>query len=388
MRSEGKNVALLPATGTTEGVSIVSRSYWPLSNDGLGDYDRFGYGGPTHTAAHTITAYMTDASTGQLSDIPLADCGSQSQLPEKLWYDAVKNGPIVSFADATPPSDGQLADLPHFLLETGSFSGTLGSEFPPTPVADEVQFYRNVAANSPYADVAAAPPQGDPPDACGGYVMANLPNDVVSLIRIPKVPTFPDYQGATDSTLNVDDQFDLKFYSVVVYGADKQIDAVGSVENSQIGNRQIRQDVDGGATVVVYPRSATSDQVARIQAVAKANGWNILKGGTQTAKAPNLVVVREKGANPNWANSLSPNQTTKGAPCPQTSDPSLPLPQDPPSAQVTQKNGMGLSAPQGANCSIDEFMSGACLKRLGSQIAAAGGVWSDTLATPPAQAAP
>ncbi len=388
MRSQGKNVAVLPALGTTEGVSIVSRSYWSLSNDGLGDYDRFGYGGPTHTPPHAISAYLTDPSTGQLSATPVADCGSQSQLPQKLWYDPAKNGPVVSFADATPPADSQLADLPHLLLETGSFSGTLGSEFPPTPVAAEVQFYRNVAANSPYADVSAAPPEGDPPDACGGYVMANLPNDVVSLVRIPKVPTFPDYQGATASTLNVDDQFDLKFYSVVVYGAEKQIDAVGSVENSQLGNRQIGKDVGGGATVVVYPRSATSEQVARIKAVADANGWNILKGGTQTAKAPNLMVVREKGANANWSNSLSPNQATKGAPCPQTSDPSLPLPQDPPSAQVTQTNGMGLSAPQGANCSIDEFLSGACLKKLGGQIAAAGGVWSATLATPPAQVAP
>jgi hypothetical protein len=28
-----RNVALLPAVGSTPGVSIVFRSYWPLSND-------------------------------------------------------------------------------------------------------------------------------------------------------------------------------------------------------------------------------------------------------------------------------------------------------------------------------------------------------------------
>ena len=104
----------------------------------------------------------------------------------------------------------------------------------------EVQFYRNVAANSPYADVQSAPPVGDPPDACGGYVMANLPNDVVSLVHVPQVPTFPDYQGATDTTLNDNDQYDLAFYSVVIYGAKKQLDALGTVKNSQIGNRQIK----------------------------------------------------------------------------------------------------------------------------------------------------
>ena len=32
--------------------------------------------------------------------------------------------------------------------------------------------------------------------------MANLPNDVVSLVHIPQVPTFPDYTGATADTVN------------------------------------------------------------------------------------------------------------------------------------------------------------------------------------------
>ena len=50
------NVALLPDQGSTPGVSIVSRSYWSFGNDDLGDYDRFGYGGPTDTPVHTITS--------------------------------------------------------------------------------------------------------------------------------------------------------------------------------------------------------------------------------------------------------------------------------------------------------------------------------------------
>jgi hypothetical protein len=388
MQAEGKNVALMPAVGSDAGVTIVSRVYWPLSYDGLGDYDRFGYRGPTNTPPHTLTAYLTDPTTGALTDTPVSDCGSQSQLPQVAWYDPETNSPIISFEDASPPADDQLTDLPHFLLQTGSVAGALGAEFPPEPVPDEVQFYRNVAANSPYADVASAPAQGDPPDACGGYVFANLPNDVVSLIRVPQIPTFPDYQGATASTLNNSADFDLKFYSIVIYGAQKQADALGSVENSQIGNRQVLVDADGGATVVLYPRSATSDQVAAIDAVAKANGWNILKSGIQTDKAPNLLVVREKGPSDTWANSLSPNSATAGAPCPQTTDPSLPLAQDPPSAQVTQSNGMGLAAPLGANCSVDDFMSGACLATLGQKITQGGGVWSSTSSTPPAQQAP
>jgi len=386
MQSQGKNVTLLPASSTTPGVSIVSRSYWSFSNYGLGDYDRFGYHGPTSTPTPTITAFLTDSSTGELTDTPVDNCGSASQLPQKAWYDAETNSPIVTFKDAPVPTSQELDDIPHWLLQTGSIVGSMGKEFPPAPVADEVQFYRNVASTTPYADVQSAPAPGTPPDKCGGYVMANLPNDVVSLVHIPKIPTFPVYQGATAETVNQSSDFEVQFYSIVMYGATKQIDAVGSNDNSQIGNTQIKVSPDGSVTVVLWPQSATSQQVDQIAAVVKANGWNILKGGIQTAAAPNNLVIREKGQNKSWANALSANSVTQGAPCPQSANPTLPLPQDPPSAQVTQFNGMGLSAPQGQNCTIEEFLSGACLTAFGKQLAKTGAVWSGTSKTVPVQA--
>ena len=385
MQDEGKNVALLPTSESTPDVVIVSRSYWPFSNDGLGDYDRFGYGGPTDTPSPTITAYLTDATTGELTDTPVEDCSAQSVLPEKVWYDADTKSPVITFVDAPVPTQQEISDLPHWLLQTGSVSGSMGAEFPPSPVAEEVQFYRNVAAHAPFADVQSAPAPGDPPDACGGYVMANLPNDVVSLVHIPKVPSFPDYSGATASTLNTSNSDDVQFYSIVIYGGTKQLDAFGTVKNSQIGNRQITQNADGSATVVLYPNTATSEEIDRIDAVVTANGWNLLKSGVQTAVAPNLLVIREKGQNKNWKHALSANDVTQGAPCPQSTDPSLPLPQDPPSAQVTQFNGMGLSAPQGQNCTIEEFLSGACLEAFKDQLREDGSQWSASSAEGPTQ---
>ena len=361
----GRNVALLPAVGSTPGVSIVFRSYWSLSNDELGDYDRFGYGGPTHTPHHSILAFLTDPTTGALTDTPVSDCGAQSQAPQKLWYDPATDSPVLDFKKGTPPKREDLTDMPEFLLQAGSVAGLLGGEFPPAPVPSEVQFYRNVAANSPYAaDVQSAPAVGDPPDACGGYVMANLPNDVVSLVHIPQVPTFPDYQGATDTTLNNNDQFNLAFYSVVIYGAKKQLDALGTVKNSQIGNRQIKVNDDGSATVVLYPRSATKQQVAAIKAVVDANGWNLLRSGLQTDLAPNLMVIREKGPNDTWPNSLSPNSATAGRPARRRRTRRCRFPRTRLTRRSTQFNGMGLAAPQGQNCSIKAFLSGRCLKAL------------------------
>ena len=385
MRNQGKNVALLPSSQTTPDVVIVSRSYWSFANDGLGDYDRFGYGGPTDTPTPTIKAYLTDATTGELTDAPVDNCSSQSVLPAKLWYDAQTNSPIVTFADAPVPTAQELTDIPHFLVQTGSFSGSIGSEFPPSPVVTEVQFYRDVASHAPFADVDSAPPAGNPPDACGGYVMANLPNDVLSLVHIPQVPSFPDYSGADESTLNTSEQDDVQFYSVVIYGGAKQLDALGTVKNSQIGNRQIKQNEDGSATIVLYPNTASSEEIQKIDAVVQANGWNLLKSGVQTALAPNLLVVREKGQNQQWENALSANAVTQGAPCPQSSNASLPLPQNPPSSQVTQFNGMGLTAPQGQNCTVDEFLSGACLEAFKKQLADDGAKWSASNTTGPTQ---
>ena len=389
MQADGENVALLPEVGSTDGISLVSRSYWSFGNDGLGDYDRSGYGGPTETPYPTIEAVTTDPSTGEITDAPVQDCGAQSELPEKLWYDTETGKPAITFEKATPPSSKlSSADLPKFLVQTGSASGALGSEFPPSPVPDQVQFYRNVASSTPYADVQSAPAEGDPPDACGGYVMANLPNDVVSVVRVPEVPSYPTYEGATSATLNDRDAYDVQFYSVVIYGADKQVDAYGSNDNSQLGNSQIIEDVDGGATFVAYPNGASDSQVEQIAAIAKANGWNLLKSGRQTDVAPNLMVVREKGQNPNWGNALSANKVTQGAPCPQSSDASLPLPQDPPSAQVSQTNGMGLSAPIGQNCTVAEFVSGECVQELSTRLTQSGQVWSSGQAAAPPQKSP
>lgn len=55
---------------------------------------------------------------------------------------------------------------------------------------------------------------------------------------------------------------------------------------------------------------------------------------------------------------------------------------------MTQFNGMGLSAPQGQNCTVQGFLSGECLRRFAQQLAAAGARWSLVSAVPPAQLTP
>ncbi len=144
MQSQGKNVALMPKVGSTDGVSIVSRSYWSFGKDGLGDYDRSGYGGPTDTPYPTIQAVTTDPTTGALTDTPVANCGAQSELPQKLWYNRSTGKPAITFEHVSAPSATDIGgDLPGFLVQTGSVAGSFGSEFPavarrrPGPVLPE-----------------------------------------------------------------------------------------------------------------------------------------------------------------------------------------------------------------------------------------------------------
>ena len=179
-----------------------------------------------------------------------------------------------------------------------------------------MQFYRNPAANSPYADVSQLPAAGNPPDACGGYVVANLPNNRVSLIHVPQVPSFPNYTGATDSTLRTNSD-NVQYYSLIQYGVNRQIYSYGNpnplqaLRNSELGNQEIAKNSDGSATFVIYPESANLVQVVRIAAIAKANGWNILHGGVKTRAIPLKMLLSARRVR------TAPGPT----PCPRTRSP-------------------------------------------------------------------
>ena len=365
------NVVELPDPADTTTWAIILRSYWSFGTNGgtTAGYDRFGFGGPTHTPYPTIHAFLTN-SAGALTTVPAGNCGAESVIPQRTWYNPATGRPVITAA-ALPRPVARIVNVPQFLLNHGFPGSSVGSIYSaPTPVPQYVQFYRPVASQAPFADVSQIPAAGTPPDACSGYVIANIPNNRVSLVHVPQVPSFPNYTGATSSTLR-DNSDNVQFFSMIMYGVNRQIYSYGSpnpvqaLRNSELGNQHIATNSDESATFVIYPVSANLAQVARIAAIAKANGWNILHGGVKTRAIPvNVLAIREKGQNPDWPNALSANMATQGAPCPQSTNPDLPLNQDPPSAQATQTNGMGLTAPNGQNCTIRSFVTGRCLQAL------------------------
>ena len=84
-----------------------------------------------------------------------------------------------------------------------------------------------------------------------------------------------------------------------------------------------------------------------------------------------MLAIREKGQNQSWENALSATESSPGAPCyfskPGVDPATFPFNEVPASYQVTQTNGMGLTAPNGQNCTTRSFVTGGCLKALMTQ---------------------
>ena len=95
---------------------------------------------------------------------------------------------------------------------------------------------------------------------------------------MPEMPSFPNYTGATASTVR-DNSKNVDFWSIISYGVNRQVftyystNPVQKLRNSELGNQEVATNSDGSATFVIYPASARSAQVARIAAIVKANGW-------------------------------------------------------------------------------------------------------------------
>ena len=258
------NVATLPAfvpTGANKntGWGLVQRSYWSFAFNRTADWDRFGYGGPTHTPFPTIHAFHTNGAGG-LTGIPVKNCGAHSVLPKPTWYNPKTGKPILNAARVPRPAS-RIVNVPQFLLKNGAVVASSPPFAAPTPVPRYVQFFRPSYSQAPFADVSGSPPKGTPPDQCGGYVAADLPNNRLSLVHVPQLPSYPNYTGMDASTVR-DDSKNVDFWSIIAYGVNRQVFTYYSdrrlrkLRNSELANQEVAT-TDGSATFVIYPRART-----------------------------------------------------------------------------------------------------------------------------------
>ncbi len=301
--------------------------------DAFPGYNPGGAGGPTDTPFAEVKA--VDWVTGD--DL---DCSELNALPNpKSPTDMpTERTPISSpialegGARFTPGTHGSLGD-----------EGLAGVEFAPALDADLIEFTRPPLL--PGADVSSIPPT----DSCAGYLGAATSTTEIGLIRMPRVAQWFDTTDLDDTSVFI--QEETTYISFSLYGNAVGSYQPGSPDSASLGNAELLPDASGGSTIVIWPRDLTPEQQQQVFDHADDNGWAIIRGDESGRDTTANLFVRLKGDDPSYPGGYTPTSERGGVPC------------------------YGAGAPQGVNCSLDEFLDGTCEADLRTHIADTGGTY-------------
>ena len=125
---------------------------------------------------------------------------------------------------------------------------------------------------------------------------------------------------------------------------------------------------------MVWPRTLPDDQQQQVFALAKKNGWALVRGGEQGDATTANMLLRMKGTSESYQGGFTPTADRKGVPCYFDDNTSSTKWADVTGDQyVASAKNIGPAAPQGVNCSLQDFLGGQCLADLKSRISATGG---------------
>jgi len=307
-------------------------------------------------------------------------------------------GPTLPAVDLDTSFDGFCTDAD---FDSDGGSSLCRIEWAPELDPELVQFTRPPLAPG------AAVPSIPAPDACSGYLGAPVDPGALALIRIPQLPSFvssegfaPD-EGQGEVKLYPDeDEVQVKHFSMAMYGADVGLYLPGSPYTSVIANEQFRPDRFGGATILVWPRGAssrdgfpprenlTAGEKERLFRHARRRGWVLMRGGERNNMTTANILVRQKGAAKDYPGRFTPNGKDPtdpahipGVTCFYGPDPDAPLNSEVPWYQLpddpdfqASPDNMGAAAPQGVVCeSVDDVLDNDCERRLRKHIRDSGG---------------
>jgi hypothetical protein len=238
---------------------------------------------------------------------------------------------------STTPQASGLADseLPAF----GTFSGI---PQPPAPRLGKILFYRPPVSGVPFADGS----DQLTPDDCTGYLMATLDADKISVIRVKRVPTF--FNNAETNANTIFRETQVRYLSMGSYGASV-IPPPGSGLLGNIAGTQIPRTSGGGMTFVVIPESLPKSTKDLIEKIARARKINVLPMAKAGPLVKPFLIYRNKVSATGFEGSISK------VPC-FTGDTFDKAPVD----YAASSCNMGPYAPQGVECSLNNFMLGKC----------------------------
>jgi hypothetical protein len=326
-------------------------------------YNRGGAAGPTKTPFPQVKAinYRTGAGV---------DCSRQNLLPRpKPPTDMPATAPkspspaAIALTDGTRLSAGPDGSRQ---VQQGGKSGLKGAQFAPRLDPDRLEFTRPPLL--PGADVSKIPPA----DSCAGYLGAATDTEKIGLIRMPHVAKWFETHDLTPGTAFSQDQ--TTFISFTQYGSGVSVYDPGSPDTASRGNEELAVDSTGGTTIMVWPRSLTKSQQRQAFDYAERRGWATLRGGEQGPITTANLLIRLKGASPDYAGDYSPTPDQPGVPCYFDDHPDAKRwSQVTGEKYVATHENIGAGAPQGVNCSVGQLTDGSCLSKLEAYVAETGG---------------
>ncbi len=316
------------------------------------DYNQGGAAGPTDTPFPTVRS--VDLTTGEG-----VDCSSLNLVPDPK--------PPTDMPDGTGDASSVTLDGGES-FGAGPGAGSSGSGFEAAPALDPALIEFTRPPLLPGADVSSVPPADD----CAGYLGAATSTTEIGLIRIPDVPTWFDTTALDESTEFV--QEEATYISLTQYGASVSTYDPGQPTTGSLGNEELLVDGSGGSTIVVWPRTLTEAEQQQVFDLAEQNGWALLRGGEQGDETTANLFLRMKGTSPSYQGGFVPTSERAGVPCYFDDDPdATSWAQVTGDTYVASARSIGGAAPQGVNCSLDDYLDGSCLEDLKGYIASTGG---------------
>ena len=111
------------------------------------------------------------------------------------------------------------------------------------------------------------------------------------------------------------EQKEADYVSFTQYGAAIGTYRPGTPYTASIADAELEIDGSGGTTIVVWPRSLDARDRAQVFAYAKKKGFAIMRGGAASDVTTANLLIRLKGASPDYDGAYAPDASRSGVPC-------------------------------------------------------------------------
>jgi hypothetical protein len=266
----------------------------------------------------------------------------RSYWPEPLYPRVGGPPPVITAVSASDPS--QLAICPGIGLGEDPFP--LAPFKIPTPESGRILFFRPPNAIIPMSDGT----QTAEPNGCTGYLMAELSDTDLNLIKMHKVPTFPDNQSYTVGSVWEDD-FEVRYVGLEANGAT----VMGP--RSNVAMNDLKLQADGSAYVLTIPRpsSVAAEERLALAEKAKIESWNLMVSADEGSQLAPFMTYRNKLAHDSFEFG------TSATPC---FGPDLGEWSEASIEYASSPENMGEYYIDGVTCAVGEVLDGSCAQRL------------------------